>query len=77
MINLKMLTQEEVAELLNVHKDTVVMYREVGLIQAIKTGKCYMFSQDEIRRFQHDYKGYDVSNRVKATECYKATKYAS
>lgn len=72
MTDLKMLTQDDVAELLNVHRDTITMLREVGIIQAIKTGKCYMFSQTEIKQFQEDYKGYDVSNKVKALDSYKA-----
>lgn len=69
--DLKMATQEEVAELLHTHKDTIVMLREIGVILPTKIGKCYMFSQDEIRRFQHDYRGLDVSNKVKALESYR------
>jgi excisionase family DNA binding protein len=71
MSDLKMLTQDELGELLNVHRDSIVMLRETGVIQATKLGKCYMFSQEEIKRFQRDYKGYDVSNKVKALESYK------
>ena len=71
MNDLKMFTQDELAELFNVHRDNISMLREIGVIQAIKLGKCYMFSQEEIRRFQHDYKGLDVSNLVKALESYK------
>lgn len=71
MYNLKMLTVDEVAELLNVHRDTIAMYREVGIIQPIKTGKCYMFSEEEIYSFQKNYRGLDVSNRYKAIESYK------
>ena len=63
MSDLKMLTQDEVATLLNVSRDQVSMLRE--------TGKCYMFSQQEIKLFQENYKGYDVSNKVKALESYK------
>lgn len=70
MLDLQMLTQDDVAELLNVHRDTIVMYREVGILQSIKTGKCYMFSQQEIYDFQQKYKGFDVSNRIKAIESY-------
>ena len=70
MGDLKMLTQDEVATLLNVSRDQVSMLREVGIIKATKTGKCYMFSQEEIRRFQRDYAGLDVSNKVKAIEAY-------
>lgn len=71
MSDLKMLTQDEVAELINVSRDQVAMLREVGIIRATKTGKCYMFSQSEIKRFQRDYVGFDVSNKVKALESYK------
>lgn len=70
MSELQMLTIEEVGTLLNIHRDTVVMLKDVGILKSIKTGKNYMFSQDAIRRFQRDYEGYDVSNRVKAIEAY-------
>lgn len=72
MTDLKMLNQDEVAELINVSRDQVAMLREVGIIRATRTGKCYMFSQEEIRRFQRNYAGYDVSNKVKAIEAYNA-----
>lgn len=72
MNELKMLNQEELAALLNVSREQVATLREVGVIRAIKTGKCYMFSQEEIRRFQRDYAGLDVSNKVKAIEAYNA-----
>ncbi len=71
MTDLKMLNQDEVSELINVSRDQVAMLREVGIIRATKTGKCYMFSQAEIKRFQRDYVGLDVSNKVKALESYK------
>ncbi len=70
MSDLKTLTLEEVAEIAGVHRNTVTMWREIGIIQATKTGKGYMFSQEEIRRFQRDYKGYDISCKVKAIESY-------
>lgn len=71
MTDLKMLTQDEVSELINVSRDQITMLREVGIIRATKTGKCYMFSQQEIKSFQELYKGLDVSNKVKALESYK------
>ena len=71
MTDLKMLTQDEVSELINVSRDQITMLIEVGIIRATKTGKCYMFSQAEIKRFQRDYAGLDVSNKVKALESYK------
>lgn len=66
MEELKMLTREEVAELLHVHVNTISMLREVGIIDGIKIGKNYMFSQKVIRTFQDDYIGLDVSNKNKA-----------
>ena len=68
MTDLKMLTQDEVSELINVSRDQVAMFREVGIIRATKTGRSYMFSQAEIKRFQRDYVGLDVSNKVKLQE---------
>ena len=47
------------------------MLREVGVIQAIKTGKNFMFTQDVILEFQTDYIGLDVSNRVNAMKSLK------
>lgn len=61
-----MLTREEVADLLHVHVNTISMLREVGIIDGIKIGKNYMFSQKVIRTFQDDYIGLDVSNKNKA-----------
>ena len=68
---LNMLSQEEVAKKLGTTKQHISTLRELGLIQAIKTGKGFMFSQREIERFQEVYRGCDVSNRVKAIESYK------
>lgn len=68
---LNMLTQEEVAKKLGTTKQNISVLREIGLIQAIKTGKGFMFSQKEIERFQEVYRGCDVSNKVKVLESYK------
>lgn len=68
---LDMLNQDEVAKKLGTTKQNISVLREIGLIQAIKTGKGFMFSQREIERFQEVYRGCDVSNRVKAIESYK------
>lgn len=69
---LKMLTQDEVAELLNIHRTQVTMLRQVGILKAIKTGRNFMFSQDTIKAFQHDYAGYDVSNVENARASFNA-----
>lgn len=66
-----MFTQEEVAKALHCNVITVTMLREVGVLPAIKTGRNYMFSRDDLILFQKNYKGLDVSNRVKAIEAKK------
>lgn len=66
MDDLKMLTQEEVSKLLHTNIATVSMLREVKVLRAIKTGRNYMFSREEIKRFECLYNGLDVSNKVKA-----------
>ena len=71
MTDLQMLTQEEVAEMLHTHVSTITILREVGVLPAIKIGRSFLFSQATIREFQVDYKGLDVSNKVKAIESMK------
>ncbi|WP_283650543.1 helix-turn-helix domain-containing protein [Dubosiella newyorkensis] len=60
--NLKMLTTNEVAEILNVHRNQVQMFKDQGILKGIKTGKNIMYSQREILEFQQKFKGYDISN---------------
>lgn len=74
MAELRMLTQEELAKLLHSHVMHVSMLRELGVIPAIKTGRNYMFTQNDIRKFQNDYRGLDVSNKVKALESQRIVK---
>ncbi|MBP3399505.1 MAG: helix-turn-helix domain-containing protein [Erysipelotrichaceae bacterium] len=68
MRELKMLTQEEVSDLLNTATSNVAMLREVGVLPAIKIGRSFMFPKESVKQFQVDYLGMDVSNRVKALE---------
>ena len=63
-----MLTREEVASCFNVNVDTVSMLCNVGVLKPIKLGKCYMFSQSMLAKFQQGYEGMDVSNRIKALD---------
>lgn len=63
-----MLTREEVANCLNVNIDNISMLCNVGILKPIKLGKCYMFSQSMLAKFQQDYEGLDVSNRLKALD---------
>jgi hypothetical protein len=39
----------------------------VGILIPIKTGRNFMFTQEEVKKFQY-YKGLDVSNKAKALE---------
>lgn len=63
-----MFTREEVGEILHVHVNTVSIFREEGLLQAIKVGKNYIFPRSTIIEFQNDYLGLDCSNREKAID---------
>lgn len=71
MNELKMYTQEEVAELFHVHVTRISELREIGILPAIKTGRNFMFSFSAIKQFEENYQGLDVSNRVKAIEAYR------
>lgn len=62
----KMITQEQLAKLLNCSLCHVTFLRELGIIPAIKTGRNYMFSPKALNTFYEDYEGLDVSNRVQA-----------
>ena len=63
-----MLTREEVATCFNVNVDSISMLCSVGILKPIKLGKSYMFSQAMLAKFQQDYEGLDVSNRLKALD---------
>lgn len=61
-----MITQEQLAKILNCSLSHVTFLRELGIIPAIKTGRNFMFSPNAINKFYEDYAGLDVSNRVQA-----------
>ena len=61
--DLRMLDTAEVASILHVHRTTVQLYREMGILKSIKTGKSYMYSQDEVKRFEVRFNGKDISNK--------------
>lgn len=66
MDDLRMITQEELKEILNCSESHITFLRELGIIPAIKTGRNYMFSPKAIQEFFDTYKGLDVSNRLSA-----------
>lgn len=65
---LQMLTADEVATLLKVHRNQISMYRDMGILKGTKTGKNFMYSKSEIMEFQKKFRGYDISNRFKVKE---------
>lgn len=69
--DIRMYTRDEVAEMIGCHKDHVVMLSEVGCLTSIRIGKRYMYSYEAIKRFQHVYEGFDLSNKVKAIEAFR------
>ncbi|MCD7893699.1 MAG: helix-turn-helix domain-containing protein [Erysipelotrichaceae bacterium] len=68
--NLQMLKSEEVMQLLNCSYPTLKAYVEIGMLKPIKTGKNFMFVQDDIYQFEQTYKGKDISNYKKALLVY-------
>ena len=57
-----MLTKQEAAEALGVRPLQVDKMRQCGLLKPTKTGQGWRFSQEELRDFQRDLRGVDVSN---------------
>lgn len=66
MEDMKMLSQKQMAKILNCSESHVTFLRELNIIPAIRTGRNYMFSPFALQRFYERYEGLDVSNRVKA-----------
>lgn len=71
MSKLKMLSSDEVAELLGTTRQNVLSMKDVGILKSIKTGQGFMFPQKEIEMFQETYLGYDLGNKVKMIEAYR------
>ena len=57
-----MLTRDEAAAALLVSPQQLDKFRTCGLLRAIKTGQGYRYSQDELKAFQRDLLGVDVSS---------------
>lgn len=70
MAGLKMLTTEEVAELIGTTRQQILSMKDVGILNFIKTGASFMFPQKEIEKFQETYLGYDLGNKVKMIKAY-------
>lgn len=57
-----MLTKEEAAAALLVSSSQLDKFRACGLLKAIKTGQGFRYSQDELKAFQRDLLGVDISS---------------
>lgn len=63
MASQKMLKAEEVAAICGgVHKSQVDMWREMGILRGTKTGRSWVFSQEEVRAFQRKFRGENIAN---------------
>lgn len=51
------LTSSQVAERLNLTTDTVKIYCQRGVIQAVKFGQTWMIHKEEVDRYQEQRKG--------------------
>lgn len=71
MCDLQMYTCEEVGAFLGTNRQRIQKLRQLGLLHGIVTGNKIMFSYDEIKQFQRDYQGLDISNDVRALESLK------
>ncbi|TSI12490.1 helix-turn-helix domain-containing protein [Bacillus sp. HY001] len=52
----KLLSTKEVAELLNVHKRTIIRYVQSGKLSGYKIGVQYMIPENEVKRFLEENK---------------------
>ena len=64
-------TQEELAELLGTHVQTITALRESKCISFIKVGKRYITTKEFILDFFHDYANYDLSNKLSMIKAYE------
>ena len=60
--DLVMMTREEVAGAIGSTVEKVDTLRRAGLLRAIKTGNRWVYPQEELRRFQTEMLGQDLSN---------------
>lgn len=49
---LKMFNQKEVAQLFGTTRQTISLFRKKGILRSTKIGRKYMFSYEELKRFQ-------------------------
>lgn len=69
--SLKMYSVEDLASLFQTTNHTILEMKDIGIIKPIKIGKRFMFSQSELIRFQNEYIGMDLSNKIEMQKSYR------
>ena len=72
MISVKLLTTKQVADILQVHKFTVLKYIKEGKIKAIKLGRVWRIRESEIEKFLDE--GFMAPDTTKDKKETKETK---
>ena len=72
--DLKMYSREEVAQLLGTTSDHITLLSQVGCLSPTRIGRRYMYSYETIKQFQMDYRGLDVSNKLRAIQSFELVK---
>lgn len=66
--DLKTYTTAEVATRLHTHRNMIDRLRRNGLLNGIKLGKGFIYSEEEVQRFLRNYVGLDLSNESNMLE---------
>ena len=66
--DLKTYTTAEVANRLHTHRNMIDRLRRNGLLNGIKLGKGFIYSEEEVQRFLRNYAGLDLSNESNMLE---------
>lgn len=69
-MNLQRYISEQVAKLLHCLPADIEMLSEVGCLNPMRIGNKPKYSYDDIKNFQKNYTGFDVSTRAKAREAF-------
>ena len=56
-------TAKELCEVANLNKNNLKLYRDMGLLRAIKNGKKYLYPHKEVMRFLDECVGMDISSK--------------
>lgn len=54
----------ELSNVLGIDRHLIGKLRKYGILQGVKIGKSYIYSEDEIKEFLKEYRGGDLSNDI-------------